>query len=272
MTCDSNVKWPLSGEVKRNRKVTDNHYHLVLHAGKEYLSSSPGQFLMIRPGGRDVSLLGRPMSIYAVNKDGDGACVEVLYRVAGRGTGLMAQLKEGEMVGVVGPLGKGFTLYRDKKRVVLVAGGVGVAPLTFLAKAYRNLPETGSVEVVSYIGARSGTCIVGKGELGSIGRVNVSSDDGTCGHHGLVTDLFAKDLGVFEEDETAVYACGPSPMLKKMQEITSDRSFIVQASLEERMACGIGACLGCVVRVKRGGYARVCTEGPVFNLKEVCFD
>lgn len=272
MTCDASVKMPISGEVRKNRKVADDYYHLVLHAGKEYLSSSPGQFLMIRLIGADVPLLGRPMSIYSVNEDGDGACVEVLYRVVGRGTRLMAQLKEGEMVGVVGPLGKGFTLYRDKKRVVLVAGGVGVAPLTFLAKAYSSLPKMRSVEVVSYIGARTGTCIVGKGELGSIGRVSVSSDDGSCGHHGSVTDLFVRDLGAFEEDETVVYACGPSLMLKKMQEITSDRSFVVQVSLEERMACGIGACLGCVVRVKGGGYARVCTEGPVFDLKEVCFD
>jgi dihydroorotate dehydrogenase electron transfer subunit len=263
---------PLTGIVLENRQISGNYFHMSIRTGKEFLATLPGQFLMIRVIGTDSPLLARPMSIYHVKKHRNGALVEFLYRVVGKGTSLFSRLRKADSVGIIGPLGKGFEILPEKRQIVFVAGGMGVAPLSFLAQTYKELPKSVSRDICIYVGAQSKTCHVGIDTLEKTGVVKLSSDDGSCGYRGFVTDLFAQDVDFYNKEEAVVYACGPTSMLKEIKQILRNRHLACQVSMEQRMACGIGACLGCSISIKDGSYRRVCVEGPVFDLEDLEFE
>ncbi|NPU84118.1 MAG: dihydroorotate dehydrogenase electron transfer subunit [Syntrophaceae bacterium] len=265
----------VAGRVLSNRKTAPGHFHLILELPDSFTDPFPGQFVMVRIPGRTDPLLARPLSIYGFSRQEGGARLELLYRVAGKGTALLAGLHTGGELQVLGPLGRGFRIAPELQTIVLVSGGIGIAPLTFLAEHCRSLPAVpAGREIVCYAGARCSEALVGLERMEALcSRVVVTTDDGTCGACGIVTDPLGRDLPLFPPGETAVYACGPRPMLACLADMLRESPVSCQVSVEERMACGLGACLGCAVAVRSGEdslvYARACKEGPVFDIHEL---
>ncbi len=243
--------------------------------------SLPGQFVQVRawpgPGTAADPLLDRPLSVAGVDKQ--KGTFELLVRVVGRGTRLLASVPVGETIRVTGPLGRGFLEAAGAAGPsILVGGGVGLAPLKFLAEVL----TAGGHEVLSLVGARNAAELPPPGELA--GKVQVATDDGSAGFHGTVVALLEQMLTmvVFRSGRVpapVVYACGPTPMLRALKASATLLGLPVYLSLEERMACGIGACRGCAVRQVGPKMAagevkmvRVCHEGPVFAAGEVDLD
>ncbi len=215
----------------------------------------PGQFTMLAAaegwgaGEDERPFLPRAFSVARWS----GGEAHYLLEDVGPGTHRLCALRDGDRVWALGPLGMGFAAPADGRRAILVGGGVGIAPLAILRD---TLGETATV----LLGFRDGTRAEGAALLGD---AQVATDDGSVGHHGLITDLLAAELG--RDAHATVYACGPAPMLEATRALCAAREVPAQLALESGMACGFGACFGCVVPVRGGGYARVCVEGPVFD-------
>jgi dihydroorotate dehydrogenase electron transfer subunit len=256
--------YQLRAKVLVNKKVKGNYWRCVFYAPRIARDASAGQFVNVKVGQGLVPLLRRPFSICRVNK----GKVEILYEVLGEGTRVLAQRRVGEELDVIGPLGKGFSASRRARRI-LVAGGMGIAPLLFLAESFRS-DDLSNTTIL--IGAKTKRQILCEKEFKGLGlQVRIATDDGSRGFKGKVTDLLEKALGnnaIDASEAIALYACGPRPMLKEVSRISCAYNIATEVSLEEHMACGIGACLGCVAKTKTG-YQRVCKEGPVFNAKEI---
>lgn len=252
-------------EVLDHRRVAPEHYVLSLDAPEIARDALPGQFVMVRrPEGYDP-LLPRAFSVYHAEEE--AGYIELLYREVGRGTGALRRVDAGNYLHVWGPLGNAFRLPAGD-RVVLVAGGVGVPPLVFWSARLAALQAP--VEQVALVGASTGAFLVGVEHLRHSGaEVHVSTDDGSMGHHGRVTDLLPRHL---EERRVNLYACGPMPMLAAVARICEARGVHAELALEAPMACGVGACLGCTVPLVGGGFARVCTEGAVFVSGRVAWE
>ncbi|MEW6724861.1 MAG: dihydroorotate dehydrogenase electron transfer subunit [Bacillota bacterium] len=238
-------------------RVARDTYRMELAAAGIAAASCPGQFVMVQAG-HEGARLRRPLSLHRF----DAGRVELLYRVVGSGTRWLAGLAPGEQLELLGPLGRGFPLHPDRP-AVLVGGGIGGAPLVALAEA-RGRAE---VPTLVLLGARQAAELVAVDRFRDLGcRVEVATDDGSAGRHGLVTQWLPEAMADFGE-EAVIYGCGPQGMLRAL--MTLDPRFTVYLSLEERMACGVGACLGCAVAAADGGYLRVCRDGPVFAREEV---
>ncbi|MBM3457839.1 MAG: dihydroorotate dehydrogenase electron transfer subunit [Armatimonadetes bacterium] len=252
----------LEAEILDHYEVAPEHCVMTLDAPEIAREARPGQFVMVRSLGAWDPLLPRAFSVY--HADEEGGCIEVLYRVVGRGTGRLRGHEPGMRVQVWGPLGNQFRL-PEGERVVLVAGGVGAPPIVFWAERLAALAVP--MEIVALLGAQRAELLVG---LDHLKRARVlyrcATDDGSEGHHGYVTDLLERFL---EGKHCTVYACGPLPMLKAVGRITQAASAPAELALEAPMACGIGACLGCTIPRAGGGYARVCADGPVFRAEDV---
>ena len=222
----------------------------------------PGQFVMIQVGDAMDPLLRRPFSICGLGQGGE---VFILYRVVGRGTALMAECRPGETLSVLGPLGRGFDLSEEHHRPLLVAGGIGVAPLLFLSQ-YLKRKEVAHELMV---GVRTKEEIFFPDEiLQPSEEVSIATDDGSQGHHGPVTDLLDIRLRPQEKRTGAVhlFTCGPEAMLRRVAETAAEKGIPCQVSLEAAMACGLGACLGCAVKGSEDAdrpYLHVCKDGPV---------
>jgi len=258
------------GEIRSNVMVAPDIFEMAAHLPKIAGLAEPGQFVHVRTSPADASpldpLLRRPFSVYRA--DLEGGVLSVLYDVVGRGTKMLSQRRPGETIDVLGPVGHGFSIPEGLKSALLVAGGMGVAPLVFLG---HRLSDSG-VRSVALIGARTKERILGKDELAALGvEVCFATDDGSAGYAGPVTDLLAEHLE--RSAAEGVFAVGPEPMLRKVAELTWSRKIPCQVSLESRMACGVGACLGCVVHVRSSDdvpqYKRVCVDGPVFDAREL---
>lgn len=247
---------------------------MALKTSASFRESIPGQFVMARMENSDDPFLSRPFSIYSVHSSGDDTFVEILYRVVGKGTQAFSRLREGDVLKMLGPLGRGFDVPLTCRKIVLIAGGVGVAPLSFLAERCKK--DISGAEIICYMGAGSLEALVGLDRIeGICSVVKISTDDGSRGHAGTVTELFERDMKLYSDKDSRIYSCGPGPMFRSLRELLKDRPALCQVSLEERMACGIGACLGCVVKTRSGdadgGLVRVCKEGPVFDIRSVDF-
>ncbi|PKN35767.1 MAG: dihydroorotate dehydrogenase electron transfer subunit [Deltaproteobacteria bacterium HGW-Deltaproteobacteria-19] len=268
---DRNVE----GVVLSNRETAPGHFHMVLGLPVPIADPVPGQFVMVRMPDRLDPLLARPLGIYGFSRQAGEARLELLYRVAGKGTALLSGLSTGRVLQVLGPLGRGFRIVPELRTVILVAGGIGIAPLTFLAEHYRGLPAVvEGREIVCYVGARCSEALVGLERMEALcSRVVVTTDDGTCGACGIVTEPLGLDLPSFRPGATVIYACGPGAMLRCLADMLRESPVPCQVSVEERMACGLGACLGCAVAIRSGenalSYVRVCKEGPVFDIHEL---
>ena len=248
-----------------SHKSAGRGYHrLVLHAPEAARTALPGQFVMLRVSPTLDPLLARPFGISAVTSR---SSLEIVYRVVGKGTSMLAAAKAGQTLSLLGPLGKGFPV-PDKKTVpVLVAGGSGFPPLHFLAQRNRSHAHF-------FIGARSKDCLPPAGIVRSFKenteKVHIATDDGSAGVQGTSIDILNAFLVKREQkDRLALYACGPHAMLAAVSRVAAEHGIPCYVSLEERMACGLGACMGCSIPMKAGGYKRACKEGPVFDSREI---
>lgn len=257
--------------VQGIQRIAPDVYRLVFSARAIARQAKPGQFLMIRPVKFREPLLPRPFSIHRIR----GNFLEILFKVVGLGTRQLAEAAKGDLLEIRGPLGRGFRVDLAKEPV-LVAGGLGVAPLLGLAESLSKLKKWPfRIPAKLVIGAKT------KKELFCLREfeqacleVLVATEDGSSGHKGLVTDLLKK-LFPKREAPVALYACGPNPMLKAVGRWAVARNIPCQVSLEARMACGLGACLGCVTAIKNEAgisYVNVCQEGPVFEAKDLVWD
>lgn len=275
----------MSSNTKQiNAKITEHvvsgtSCRLVMHAPELAVIANPGQFMHVLCGSSYDPLLRRPLSIYYAEPE--TGKLAVLYEIRGRGTALLAEKKPGDTVDIIGPLGNGFKLPDTADyRAILVGGGIGSPPLYFLA--VRMGAPAALEQMEFHIGARTygkHVCLddfrrLCDGHVSSE-RLCVATDDGSYGHHGFVTDTLRNCLSLRSEPMPLIYACGPIPMLKAVAGIAKDHGAKCQVSLEAKMACGVGACMGCVIKVRDGDgskYVRVCHEGPVFDAAEVIWD
>jgi dihydroorotate dehydrogenase electron transfer subunit len=247
--------------VREIDRLTASLYRLTLCAPLIASSARPGQFVMVSCGPLLDPLLRRPFSIHRrIGADG----LQLLIRVVGRGTELLAQCRPGQSVSLVGPLGQGFRLPDPTASICLVGGGIGIAPLLFLVERL-EAPQRCTVVLGSRTGAELSQLAAEFAQMGC--RVATATDDGTLGHHGLVTDLLAAHLPTTDK----VYACGPMPMMAAVAGACREARVACEVSLEAHMACGLGACLGCAVPGADGRYLHVCKNGPVMNAEEVAW-
>jgi dihydroorotate dehydrogenase electron transfer subunit len=249
--------------VAENRAEGAASWRLALRV-EGWPGFGPGQFVMLSPGARAAAhrtdpLLPRPMAVYRA-REGDGAAeVEILYKVTGRGTRLLAETLPGQRIGLVGPLGRSFDPPAPGERAVVVAGGTGIASVYEFAR--RSCGET-SVSVL--LGARSAEDLMGVADFADLDvDLRIATEDGSSGRRGLVTALLEEALE--EAGDARVYACGPTPMMRRCAELVAERGRTCIVSLENHMACGFGVCLGCAAPLRGGGYALVCRDGPMFD-------
>jgi dihydroorotate dehydrogenase electron transfer subunit len=265
------------GEVLENEEIQEDCFLMKIRVASSFENPVPGQFVMIRIAGLHEPFLSRPISIYSFTRHEIYCTMELFYRVVGKGTQILAGLIEGSQLEINGPLGNGFDVSSVKKKVVFISGGIGIAPLSMLIETLRMRENFSSSEMVMYPGFQSISAVVGLERMNKLCRdVHVCTDDGTIGEKGFVTQIFKKDLEIFKPEETSMFACGPRGMIKALANVLNPSNFNCQVSLEERMACGTGACMGCVVAIKdeKGtlNYKRVCTDGPVFKLNDIIWD
>jgi dihydroorotate dehydrogenase electron transfer subunit len=238
-------------------------YRVLRVADVETPEPRPGQFAMIAAaerwgGGQDERpYLARAFSI-ARRRVGES---HFLLEDVGPGTKRLCELREGEGLWALGPLGKGFRPPTERRRAILVGGGVGIAPLAILQDALEAEAER---EVTVLLGFRDAARAEGAALLRA---AQVATDDGSVGHHGLLTELLSKEL--YRDSRAQVYACGPAPMLEAVRAMCTTRDVPAQLALEAGMACGFGACFGCAVPKRGGGFLRVCVDGPVIDAAEL---
>jgi dihydroorotate dehydrogenase electron transfer subunit len=232
---------------------------MVLYAPTVAATVGAGQFIHLRANDSFHPLLRRPLSV--ARCDRPAGTLVLIYRVLGEGTARLADRRPGERIDVLGPLGRGFRLTPGRDPL-LVAGGVGVAPLIFLAEEALRIGRP--VEVLA--GARTAALLVGEQDLRQLGvECRLATDDGSRGYRGPVTELLTG-----RSDGRAIYASGPPGMLRQVQQLAGLAP--AQLCVEAAMACGVGACRGCACKARGGGHRLVCTEGPVFDAREVSFD
>lgn len=250
--------------VLSNTEISSGIFDLSLEW--EYAGcAQPGQFVMAYPD-RESMLLPRPISI--CEADPEKGRLRLIYRVAGKGTAAFSALKKGDCLYVLGPVGNGFpTDNAVGKTALLMGGGIGIPPLLYLAKV---LKKSGAKTIYAALGYRDKHTFL-KDDMEKASMVLIASEDGSTGTKGNVIDAVKE--GKIKPD--IIYACGPMPMLRAIKAYGKEQDIPAYISLEERMACGVGACLGCVCKTvekdhhSRVNNARVCTEGPVFNAVDV---
>ena len=248
-------------KILQNKKACAKFFCLSLDAKPLLKKVRPGQFVHLRIVEGLKPFFRRPFSISRVKNS-----LEIFYEVVGDGTKLLSQKKKGELIDCVGPLGNSFSLLsKDIEQVVMIAGGVGVAPLLALSDELKKK----KVSQVLLYGGRTKGHVLNFNEFKKNGcKVLIATDDGSKGVKGRVSKLFSKiDL----TKKTFLYTCGPKPMMASVQKFAKTQKLKGEASLEEVMACGIGVCLGCSVKTTKG-YRTVCHDGPVFSLSEIIFN
>lgn len=242
--------------VVKNERIAEN-IHAVTFALEEKPRVHCGQFGDIFVGG--THLLRRPIAVCKV----DGKEVTFCYQIKGEGTQKLKEMGTGTKLKVLMPLGNGFFVEETEKKVALVGGGVGVFPLISVLRQY-----AGEKEISAYIGYRNAGAVCGVDEFEKADKFVAVTDDGSYGEKMNAVQAFAKDLEKGNRPDV-VLACGPTPMLRALKAVTEKENLPCFVSLEERMGCGIGACLVCVCDLTNGRKARVCKDGPVFNANEV---
>ena len=275
--------------VQANDRLADGIYKIRVALPELAAAIRPGQFVMIRPSGRLEPLLGRPLALYDTVDDaaGNPESFELVYLVMGAGTRAIASLQPNEPVDVWGPLGNTFPetpSEADLTHVMLLAGGIGQTPFlsvikSFLGKRSYGQPEVTGLstpETITFAwGARTKELLAGLDDFHATGaRIEVATEDGSAGHKGYVTDL-ADRLIAEGPIPTAIFSCGPEPMLEAVSALAARHSIPAWVSLETKMACGYGVCFSCVCPLKDEAsevgwdYRRVCIEGPVFQADQI---
>jgi dihydroorotate dehydrogenase electron transfer subunit len=244
--------------ILENTPLTHEIFKLTIKPHSEIKPPLPGQFFMLQVGEGFDPLLKRPFSLYDINSPE----LQFLYRIRGRGTAMLSQKRAGQIISITGPFGRPYPEPEKTEKVLIVAGGMGIASLNYLVK---GLLEKGHTLRLLY-GARTR-------EEASLININserlikvISTDDGSLGKKATVVELLEDTIK--EDLPDVIYACGPQAVLRAVDQKAKALGIKAFLSVEERMACGIGVCLGCVIKTE-GGYRRVCREGPVFREGEI---
>ncbi len=259
--------------IVENNEISAGYFRLVIHSPELAKKTKPGQFFMMKVGDNYDPLLRRPMSIYKISSKDNYPCVELLYQVVGKGTAMMSKMKKGHQVDMLGPLGNGFAIPQNIKIAVFVAGGVGIAPLALLAE--KIVKDVTDLKTYLFIGGKSKNDVLCLDDFKKLNaEISITTENGSLGNRGIVTTPVKKFIDQKANSQASFFACGPYQMLKAVSKLTAKKNIPCQVSLDRRMACGFGACLGCVIKVthgNNGSYKNVCTDGPVFDANEICW-
>ena len=254
-------KYILDMKVTENSRLHKNYCLLKLTSADDLPEMLPGQFVEVRVENSPTTFLRRPISINFVDQAKNE--LWLLIQLVGDGTRKMAEFRPGDLVNIILPLGNGFTIPSKgmDKKLLLIGGGVGTAPMLYLGAC---LKEAG-FEPIFLLGARSREDVLQLEEFRKYGQVYVTTEDGSLGEKGYVTNHSILENTRFEQ----IYTCGPKPMMMAVAKYAGSKGISCEVSLENTMACGIGACLCCVEKNKEGHHVCVCTEGPVFNIENL---
>lgn len=232
--------------------------------------AKPGNFIEIRVDDQTDPFLRRPISIY--NMEQETGMLEFIFQVKGKGTNILSRKQEGDKIDILGPLGNGTFKFEKYDNIIIIGGGIGIFPLYELAKQAKALGK----KVNTFLGFRNKELVMLENEFSRISdKLLITTDDGSYAKKGLAIDYLKKELNqLVTQNNTCIYACGPLPMLKAVQKYAIDNDINCQISLEEKMGCGLGVCLGCAVKKAMSPrdnpeYFHVCKGGPVFNARDV---
>lgn len=241
------------------KELIPNLFDFIVKAPEIAQKASAGQFVHVLCGGS--TYLRRPISICETM---EGELVRFIFEIRGDGTAELAKRRVGETIDILGPLGRGFKLdLAEEGPILLVGGGIGIFPLLQLAKVLDG-------KATALLGFRSESAVVLANDfVKNCKNMFIATDDGTCGYHGFVTDIL-KNIAA-NNKVGAIYTCGPKPMMKIVADVAKEYDIPAQVSMEQRMGCGVGACVTCTCSVG-GVRARVCKDGPIFYAKDVDFD
>lgn len=241
--------------VQKVEKVKPNIFLLKVLSKNIALNATAGQFCNIKVSETDFPLLRRPFSIHNVENE----YLYFLFDIHGEGTKILSNKKAGDEIDIIGPLGNGFNLENNYETIIIVAGGIGVAPFPFLTKSITNN------KILTFYGARNKDYIYDNNLI----NVKYSTDDGSFGFHGNVIELIKNEIDKNDFPKIKIYGCGPTPMLKALQNYSAENKIECEISVESAMACGFGICQGCPIETVDNNYKLICKDGPVFNSKEI---
>ena len=278
--------------ILQNRNVLHNYFKLSLDISEAASFPIPGQFYTVRCGETKDPLLRRPFSMHRLVSAKESVLLEILYHVTGKGTEWLSRRHSGESLNTIGPFGNGFIIEDDVKNAVLVARGIGIAPLYAVGEAL--LKKNKAINVYILMGARRKERLFYKEECGKIGEVFLYTDDGSKGFQGKASELLIDLLESKSLPERfSLYACGPGNMLRELADISERFGFPGQIALEGHMGCGFGACLSCACPLRPGYvrrdkhwekpvlqwsedrsllYSLICKDGPIYDIREVDWD
>lgn len=254
-------------ELIKKEKLLEGLYKFSVDAKEIVELANPGNFIEIRINENSDPFLRRPISIY--NLDKKNGVLEFIFQVKGKGTELLAKKKEEDKIDIIGPLGNGIFKFEEYKNIAVIGGGIGIFPLYELSKQAKNAGK----KVYTYLGFRNKDLVTLEKEFEDVSTtLTITTDDGSYKNSGFAINYLKNDLEKNNID--CIYACGPLPMLKAVKKLAEEKEIPCQISLEEKMGCGMGVCLGCAVRTATSTddnpqYLHVCKAGPVFNSKMV---
>ena len=251
----------------KKQEIIKDIYKFSVKAPEIVETAKPGNFIEIRVTEGIDPFLRRPISIY--NLDKENGILEFIFQVKGKGTEILSKKEEGKDINIIGPLGNGTFKFEKYKNIAVIGGGIGIFPLYELSKEAKQ----NDVKVNCYLGFRNKDFVMLEKEFEEVtDNLTITTDDGTYKEKGFAIDYLIKDME--NEKYECIYACGPLPMLKAVQKYANENNIDCQISLEEKMACGLGVCLGCAVKTAKSPkdapeYWHVCKGGPVFQAKDV---
>lgn len=263
------MKYNLFAKLVDKVQLKDDVFKFSMEAKEIVKIANPGQFIEIKVNDQVEPFLRRPISIY--NLDKKNGILEVIFQVKGKGTKILSEKQIGDLIDIIGPLGNGCFNYSKYNNLAIIGGGIGIFPLHQLAKMAK---EDGK-NVNTYIGFRNKDLVMLEEEYNKVSTdFCLATDDGSYGKNGFAINFLKEDLK--EKKIDCIYACGPLPMLRAVKELAIKENIDCQVSLEEKMGCGIGVCLGCSVKISSSSadlpkYVGVCREGPVFDANYVDF-
>lgn len=262
------MKVNVKAKITAIEQLKEDLYKFSVQAPEIVENAKPGHFIEIRVIDNIEPLLRRPISIYNINKE--TGILEFIFQVKGKGTEILAKRNIGEELDIIGPLGYGTFDIKEYKNAAIIGGGIGTFPLYELAK---ELKQNTSSNVNIYLGFRNKDLVVLEEEFKAVSdNLIITTDDGSYGISGFAINELKRDIEENKIDK--IFACGPLPMLKAVQTLAIEKNIPCQISLEEKMACGLGVCLGCAVKTARSSkeapeYWHVCKAGPVFSATDV---
>ena len=257
----------IKAKLLKKEELKPGIFKFAVQADEIIKTAKPGNFIEIRVNDDIEPFLRRPISIHKMDKE--NGVLEFIFQEKGKGTKILSSRKEGELIDIIGPLGFGTFKYSSYQNLAIIGGGIGVFPLYELAKCAKQENKN----INTYLGFRNKELVVLENEFKNVSNnLIITTDDGSYAEKGFAIDFLKKDIEEGKID--SIYACGPLPMLRAVRELALEKNIPCQISLEEKMACGLGVCLGCAVKTAASHketpeYWHVCKAGPVFQAKDV---